>query len=102
MRKPEDQEWGEKPGYRDHSMPTQDWMEEPRYKQIFNDIEDKISGVLGRGEFEWSDRRVFDSVFDQSTLLALHKLMEAGEIDTLDFPIARGKEAHVFLSLIHI
>ncbi len=96
MRKPEDEEWEDKPGYGDDSVPTQHWMEEPRYKQLFNEIEDKISGVLGKGEFEWSDRRVFDSVFDQSTLLALHKLMEGGEIDTLDFPIARGKEAHVF------
>ena len=52
MRKPEDEEWGEKPGYRDHSMPTQDWMEEPRYKQIFNEIEDKILTHLGLREAE--------------------------------------------------
>ena len=71
-------------------------MDEPRYKRLFRDIEDRISGVLGAGEYEWADRRVFDSVFDQSTLLALHKLMQGGEIETLDFPIARGKEAHVF------
>ena len=76
MREPDDEEWEDKPGYGDDSVPTQHWMEEPRYKQLFNEIEDKISGVLGKGEFEWSDRRVFDSVFDQSTLLALHKLIE--------------------------
>ena len=96
MKEQDDVKWEEKPNMRNPSEPSHHWMEEPRYRQLFNEIEDKISGVLGRGEFEWSDRRVFDSVFDQSTLLALHKLMESGEIDTLDFPIARGKEAHVF------
>ena len=30
------------------------------------------------------------------TLMSLYKLMQAGTVDTLDFPIARGKEAHVF------
>ena len=42
------------------------------------------------------DRRVFDQVFDRMTLMSLYKLMRGGVIDTLDFPIARGKEAHVF------
>jgi len=28
--------------------------------------------------------------------MSLYKLMKAGTLDTLDFPIARGKEAHVF------
>jgi len=29
-------------------------------------------------------------------LMSLHKLMQSGEIETVDYPIARGKEAHVF------
>ena len=73
-----------------------DWMTEPRFKKIFNEIEDGLQGVLGKGPFEWVDRRVFDAVFDRSTLLSIHKLMEKGEIDTVNYPIARGKEAHVF------
>jgi RIO kinase 1 len=28
--------------------------------------------------------------------MSLYKLMQAGEIETVDYPIARGKEAHVF------
>lgn len=72
------------------------WMAEKRYKQMFNEIEEGLSGVLGDGPFEWVDRRVFDAVFDRLTLLSLYKLMKSGIIDTLDFPIARGKEAHVF------
>jgi RIO kinase 1 len=51
---------------------------------------------MGTGTFDWVDRRVFDQVFDRLTLMALYKLMKSGVIDTLDFPIARGKEAHVF------
>ena len=39
MREPEDEEWEDKPGYGDDSVPTQHWMEEPRYKQLFNEIE---------------------------------------------------------------
>ena len=66
-----------------------DWMTEPRFKKIFNEIEDGLQGVLGKGPFEWVDRRVFDAVFDRSTLLSIHKLMEKGEIDTLNYPIAR-------------
>ena len=63
---------------------------------MFDDIEDGLQGVLGKGRYEWVDRRVFDQVFDRSTLLAVHKLMQKGEIETIDYPIARGKEAHVF------
>ncbi|MAE78697.1 MAG: serine protein kinase RIO [Euryarchaeota archaeon] len=72
------------------------WMKENRYKRMFRDIESKIQGALGTGTYDWVDRRVFDQVFDRMTLMSLYKLMKGGTIDTLDFPIARGKEAHVF------
>lgn len=72
------------------------WMKEKKYKQMFNEIESGLEGVLGSGQFEWVDRRVFDQVFDRLTLLSLYKLMKNGTIDTVEFPIARGKEAHVF------
>ena len=73
-----------------------EWISEPKYKRMFDQIENALQGVMGKGKFEWVDRRVFDQVFDRSTLLALHKLMEQGGIETIDYPIARGKEAHVF------
>ncbi len=72
------------------------WMKEKRFSNMFKEIEHRLEGVLGTGRFEWVDRRVFDQVFDQRTLLAIYKLMQQGHIDTLDWPIARGKEAHVF------
>lgn len=73
-----------------------DWMADKKYASMFNEIETGLSGVMARGQFEWVDRRVFDQVFDRLTLLSIYKLMKNGELETLDFPIARGKEAHVF------
>jgi|TARA_B110000881_G_C18585893_1_gene524774 RIO kinase 1 len=72
------------------------WISEPRFKKLFNEIEHGLQGVLGKGRYEWVDRRVFDQVFDSSTLLAIHKLMQKGDLETIEYPIARGKEAHVF------
>jgi len=94
---PSDEDW-EQPDL-DTMMRSErkhEWISEPKYKRMFDDIEYALQGVMGRGRYEWVDRRVFDQVFDRSTLLALHKLMEQGEIATIDYPIARGKEAHVF------
>ena len=73
-----------------------EWISDPRFKRMFLEIEDKLQGVLGGGQYDWVDRRVFDAVFDRSTLMSLYKLMQAGEIETVDYPVARGKEAHVF------
>ena len=75
------------------------WMVEPKYKQMFTEIEQKIQGAIGIGKFEWVDRRVFDQVCDRMTLLGVYKLMQAGEIGQINWPIARGKEAHVFHGL---
>ena len=91
-----DEHWEEDSDAIMRSQTKHDWMSEPRFKKIFNEIEDGLQGVMGKGPFEWVDRRVFDAVFDKSTLLAVHKLMQKGNIETIDYPIARGKEAHVF------
>lgn len=72
------------------------WMKENKFKRMFEEIEGGLEGVLGTGQFEWVDRRVFDQVFDRLTLLSIYKLMKSGSIDTIEYPIARGKEAHVF------
>lgn len=94
---PSDEDWEElDPDMMMRSERKHEWISEPKYKRMFDDIEDALQGVMGSGRYEWVDRRVFDQVFDRSTLLALHKLMEQGEIETIDYPIARGKEAHVF------
>jgi RIO kinase 1 len=43
-----------------------------------------------------NQRKTYDDVFDEITLLTLYDLMSSGVIDTLDFPIATGKEGNVF------
>ncbi len=80
----------------DSSSQKYQWMKEKRYARMFAEIEHRIAGVLGVGQYDWVDRRTFDQVFDQSTLLAVYKLMQQDHIDTIEWPIARGKEAHVF------
>ena len=89
---PPEDEWEEPdPDSLMRSERKHEWISEPRYKRMFDDIEHALQGVMGKGPFEWVDRRVFDQVFDRSTLLALHKLMEKGEIETIDHPIARAR-----------
>lgn len=41
-------------------------------------------------------RKTYDQVFDRAALLNLAKLISDGVIETLDYPIATGKEANVF------
>ena len=53
-----------------------EWISEPRFKKLFEDIEHGIQGVMGKGRYEWVDRRVFDQVFDRLTLMSLYKLMK--------------------------
>ena len=55
-----DEEWDNHLDALQRSATQHQWMDEPRYKRLFRDIEDRISGVLGGGEYEWADRRVFD------------------------------------------
>ena len=67
-----------------------EWMDQPKMKKMFQEIEHRLQGVLGTGRYDWVDRRVFDQVFDQSTLLSIYKLMRQGAIDTVEFRIASG------------
>ena len=43
-----------------------------------------------------AEHRLEEQVFDRSTLLAITKLRQDGHFDTLDYPVAKGKEANVF------
>ncbi len=95
---PKKKEWDLEPDF-DTLMKGEkrhEWISEPRFKKLFNEVEHGLQGVMGKGRYEWVDRRVFDQVFDSSTLLAIHKLMQKGDLETIEYPIARGKEAHVF------
>ena len=50
-----DEHWEEDPDAIMKSQTKHDWMSEPRFKKIFNEIEDGLQGVLGKGPFEWVD-----------------------------------------------
>lgn len=45
---------------------------------------------------EGKDRRTEGEVFDNLTLMTLHKLLLHGALKSLDFPVSTGKEANVF------
>ncbi len=57
------------------------------------------SGGMWKRSGTGDQRKILDEVFDERTLKALHKLMNSGVLQTLDFPVATGKEATVFVGL---
>src|SRR5438093_819362 len=42
------------------------------------------------------ERKTYDEVFDQRTLLLIAKLINDGVLATVDYPVATGKEGNVF------
>lgn len=59
----------------------------------FQQADRMIRKLKGR---EGKDRRTEGEVFDQPTLMSLHKLLSGGVLKSLDFPVSTGKEANVF------
>jgi RIO kinase 1 len=43
-----------------------------------------------------NDRKTYDEVFDQATLLIIYKLISDNILSTVDYPISSGKEANIF------
>lgn len=72
------------------------------------DLDDKVSSnddwafeqadrmVKKLPQREGKDRRTEGEVFDNLTLMTLHKLLLHGALKSLDFPVSTGKEANVF------
>lgn len=58
-------------------------------------LEDKVEAWRRRVKDE-DERKTYDEVFDRSTLVLLQRFISKGTFDTLDFPIATGKEGNVF------
>jgi RIO kinase 1 len=56
-------------------------------------VERKLSGLPRP---EGKDRRTWDGVFDNRTLMTLYRLFSTGVLDAMDFPVSTGKEADVF------
>jgi len=59
------------------------------------ELESKVLAYRFRDK-DMEDRKTYDEVFDHSTLLSIYDMMTNGFFDTLDFPIATGKEGIVF------
>jgi RIO kinase 1 len=66
-----------------------------RHDRIFDTI-DREEALDARRHSGHGDER---KVFDERTLKALHKLMNEGLFQIIDFPIATGKEASVFVAV---
>lgn len=58
-------------------------------------LEKKVHPIEHRKK-ESQDRKVEDEVFDHQTLLTIYKLICDGNLGTIDYPIATGKEGNVF------
>jgi len=66
--------------------------------KVYKLLEERIDGLrkVERTEKDADQRKTYDEVFDQLTLLNIYKLIINKHIDTLDYPISTGKEANVF------
>ena len=58
-------------------------------------LEERVQ-LLHRTEKDADQRKTYDEVFDQTTLLAVYKLISDGTIATVDYPVSTGKEGNVF------
>jgi RIO kinase 1 len=58
-------------------------------------LERQIDSWRRRGKDD-DERKTYDEVFDQQTLLLLAKLMNDGVLTTVDYPVSTGKEGNVF------
>ena len=63
-------------------------------------LESKIMSYRYRDK-DSDQRKTYDEVFDEKTLLTLYKMMTNEVFDTLDFPLATGKEGNVFRATTH-
>jgi RIO kinase 1 len=58
-------------------------------------LDSQIEGWRKRRK-DADDRKTYDEVFDRATLMTIYKLMNDGVLETLEYPVATGKEGNVF------
>lgn len=59
------------------------------------ELESKVLGYRVRIKDD-DERKTYDEVFDRSSIMIIYDMMSSGIFNTLDFPIANGKEGCVF------
>ena len=63
-------------------------VREGHLERLLEPFEKRIKGA--------EDRKVYDQFFDNRTLMNVYALMNSGVVETVDFPVATGKEGGVF------
>src|SRR5438046_9822066 len=73
-------------------LPCTKWMLDDHALQ---QLERKIDSWRSRVR-DADERKTYDEVFDQQTLLLIAKLINDGVLSTVDYPFSTGKEGNVF------
>lgn len=68
--------------------------------KFLREIESKVLASTFRDKGS-DHRKTYDEVFDRETLMIVYDMMTNEVFDTLDFPIATGKEGNVFRATTH-
>ena len=63
------------------------------YEKVYRDIDQFTTGLQAR---TGKDIKTWGEVFDTQTVMSLHKLLRAGVLRSIDYPLKTGKEANVF------
>ena len=63
--------------------------------EAYDALEHKVM-ALRQNSRTGDERQTMSEVFDDDTILGIYKLMKAGVIDTLEYPVSTGKEGNVF------
>ena len=64
--------------------------------KIIEERDLEVPKKLERRKRDADQRKTYDEVFDQATLLNISKLISRKVISTVDYPISSGKEANIF------
>lgn len=63
------------------------------YERVYKEIDRFTSGLQAR---TGKDLKTWGEVFDQPTVMTLHKLLRSDVLKSIDYPVKTGKEANVF------
>ena len=63
------------------------------YEKVYRDIDRASTQIQAR---TGKDLKTWGEVFDQPTVMTLHRMLRAGILKSLDHPLKTGKEANVF------
>src|SRR3989344_7878436 len=77
-----------------HMEPEMDVHPSEEYDE--EDFPEKEVRLLDKYLADENSRKIYEHVFDKSTIQAVHTLAKKGHFTALEFVVSTGKEAHVF------